>query len=224
MSSNPHLISALDKLRPSMSPTMFRRVFTSEECEALREYLEYFRDLLRAWIAGCANPPGWHWSQEIHTRSVKALSGVQSVEPEQKPPSIADGVTSDFLRSILKEAKETGDPEVDRIAITMTTGNARKICEELLLRRRLEEIIEPAAWMADDGRLIGAELKAALTPLSTAAAFTVPLYPTVTVNKPPGKVRDDPNAPFRWICAHCSTVNAITDTRCLGCKRPKEPL
>lgn len=36
--------------------------------------------------------------------------------------------------------------------------------------------------------------------------------------------RDDPNAPFRWICPRCNTVNIITATVCEGCDemRPAE--
>jgi hypothetical protein len=38
--------------------------------------------------------------------------------------------------------------------------------------------------------------------------------------------RDDPNAPFRWICPKCTTVNGIADEVCLGgscgTKRPEK--
>lgn len=32
---------------------------------------------------------------------------------------------------------------------------------------------------------------------------------------------DDPNAPYRWICIHCTTANGIYDRVCLGCRKPK---
>ena len=35
---------------------------------------------------------------------------------------------------------------------------------------------------------------------------------------------DDPNAPFRWICIHCSTVSGTDDQHCLGCGKARYPL
>jgi hypothetical protein len=33
----------------------------------------------------------------------------------------------------------------------------------------------------------------------------------------------DHNAPFRWICIHCTTVNAVDVDVCVGCRKPRYP-
>jgi len=130
-------------------------------------------------------------------------------------------VTSAFLRSLLKEATPTGDPEVDPISVGCTAENMRKICEELLTFRAFSEVFEPAAWMAEDGRLIKHELKSTLTPRSSVAAFIIPLYPPIQLERITAD-KTDPLAAHRWICAHCSTVNAIAAVTCVSCRKPKK--
>ena len=70
---------------------------------------------------------------------------------------------------------------IDGLPITKdSNGMHRSSVAELVaeIERLRGKDAEPAAWRAEDGRLIKHELKMTLTPRSAVEAFTEPLYPS----------------------------------------------
>lgn len=61
------------------------------------------------------------------------------------------------------------------------------------------------------------EFKAALTKICLEAMRAAALSAPGTA----AGTKDDPNAPFRWICIHCTTVNAVDIDVCVGCRKPR---
>lgn len=127
----------------------------------------------------------------MHRSSVAELAAeIQRLRTPKSPPApaIADrdetidrvcrGVASNQEGATLRAyiaALEQQNAAFQNLVDNLEPG---PISQALAENQHKQALSEPAAWRAEDGRLISHELKTTLTPRSATQAFTEPLYPS----------------------------------------------